>query len=63
MKCQILFYGKNKKNISIFRLLKVLPRVLSINVLPAETAFCEPWSNTNDCSKGRNREKKRLFLS
>ena len=29
MKCQILFSGKNK-NISMCRLLKILPRVLSI---------------------------------
>ena len=29
MKCQILFSGKNKKNISKCRLLKILPRVLS----------------------------------
>ena len=31
MKCQILFSGKNKKNISKCRLLKILPRVLSVN--------------------------------
>ena len=30
MKCQILFPGKDKKNIPICRLLKILPRVLSI---------------------------------
>ena len=30
MKCQILFIGKNKKNISKCRLLKILPRVLSV---------------------------------
>ena len=30
MKCQILFSGKNKKNISKCRLLKFLPRVLSV---------------------------------
>ena len=29
MKCQILFSGKNKKTISLCRLLKILPRVLS----------------------------------
>ena len=29
--CQNQFSGKNKKNISIYRLLKILPRVLSIN--------------------------------
>ena len=32
MKCQILFSGKNKKNISKCRLLKILPRVLSIKL-------------------------------
>ena len=31
MKCQILFSGKNKKNISKCRLLKILPRVLSVD--------------------------------
>ena len=30
MKCQILFSGKNKKNIAICHLLKILPGVLSI---------------------------------
>ena len=30
MQCQILFSGKNKKNISKCRLLKILPRVLSV---------------------------------
>ena len=33
MKCQILFSWKSKKNISKCRLLKILPRVLSVNVL------------------------------
>ena len=33
MKCQILFSGKNKKNISKCRLLKILPRVLSVKDL------------------------------
>ena len=32
MKCQILFSGKNKKNISKCHLLKILPRVLSVNM-------------------------------
>ena len=31
MKCQILFSGKNKKNILKCRLLQILPRVLSVN--------------------------------
>ena len=30
MKCQILFSGKNKKNILKCRLLQILPRVLSV---------------------------------
>ena len=33
MKCQILFSGKNKKNISKCNLLIILPRVKSINSL------------------------------
>ena len=33
MKCQNLFSGKNKKNISKCHLLNFLPRVLSINIL------------------------------
>ena len=33
MKCQNLFSGKNKKNISKCRLLKILPRVLSVKSL------------------------------
>ena len=31
MKCQNWFSGKNKKNISVYPLLKILPRVLSVN--------------------------------
>ena len=33
MKCQSLFSGKNKKNISKCHLLKVLPSMLSLNML------------------------------
>ena len=29
MKCQILIYGKNKKNISICHMLQILPRALT----------------------------------
>ena len=36
MKCQILFSGKNKKNISKCHLLKILPRVLSVNTSSSE---------------------------
>ena len=32
MKCQVLFSWKNEKNISKYRLLKILPRVLSVKV-------------------------------
>ena len=32
MKCQILFLGKKKKNVSKCHLLKILPRVLSVNI-------------------------------
>ena len=35
MKCQILFSGKNKKNISRCHLPKILPRVLSVKGRPA----------------------------
>ena len=31
MKCQNLFSGEIKKNISVCRLLKILPRALSVN--------------------------------
>ena len=37
MKCHILFSEKNKKNISKCRLLKILPRVLSVKA-PVTTA-------------------------
>ena len=42
MKCQILFSGKNEKNISKYCLLKILPRVLSVNESEAEQnlMFC-----------------------
>ena len=43
MKCQILFSGKNKKNISKCRLLKILPTVLSVNPL----WLVLPMSGTN----------------
>ena len=36
MKCHILFSEKNKKNISKCRLLKILPRVLSVKSYPDE---------------------------
>ena len=37
MKCQNLFSGNNKKNVSIYCLLKILPRVLSTKkqILPS----------------------------
>ena len=39
MKCPILFSEKNKKNISKCRLLKILPRVLSVNTLISVLSF------------------------
>ena len=30
MECQILFPGKNKKNIEIYHILKILPSMLSV---------------------------------
>ena len=41
MKCHILFSEKNKKNISKCRLLKILPRVLSVNMLKEEEVYDE----------------------
>ena len=40
MKCHILFSGKNKKNISKCRLLKILPRVLSVKLHWDVQGFC-----------------------
>ena len=40
MKCQILFSGKNKKNISKCRLLKILPRVLSVKLTGWWNCYC-----------------------
>ena len=48
MKCQILFPGKNKKNILKCHLMKILPRVLSVNL-------CSLWKNSA--------EKRLIFLS
>ena len=39
MKCLILFSGKNKKNISKCRLLKILPRVLSVKMRAHTVTF------------------------
>ena len=49
MKCHILFYGKNKKNISIC-LLKILPRVLSIKVLNGMTNSVDPEQSLQEQS-------------
>ena len=40
MKCHILFSGKNKKNILKCRLLKILPRVLSVNTVIIKLEMC-----------------------
>ena len=47
MKCQILFSGKNKKNISKCRLLKILPRVLSVKSIHFNV-FCTLGKITAD---------------
>ena len=39
MKYQLLFSGKNKKNISIYCLLKILPRVLSVKLAASKAEF------------------------
>ena len=36
MKCESLFFGKNKKNISECRLLKVLPSMLRVKAMGIE---------------------------
>ena len=43
MKCQILFSEKNKKNISKCRLLKILPRVLSVKGSSGYPSILEQW--------------------
>ena len=46
MKYQNLFSGKNKKNISMCSLMKILPRVLSVNqksVLVFSSPGLSPW--------------------
>ena len=45
MKCQILFSGKNKKNISKCRLLKILPRVLSVKHSDTSSVCCLEYIN------------------
>ena len=49
MKCQILFIGKNKKNISKCRLLKILPRVLSVKAIvdAAQWKINDKWQTTD----------------
>ena len=59
MKCQDLFSGKNKKNISKRRLLKTLPRVLSVNKTGSER---RETSNTTSKFFGHFHQKKRQYL-
>ena len=47
MKCQILFSGKNKKNISKCHLLKILPRVLSVNMLAQNVHIAKILNTTS----------------
>ena len=58
MKCQILFSGKNKKNISKCHLLKILPRVLRVN-----DGFSEMLTSSNMCFCEERRRKKKLWIS
>ena len=58
MQCQILFSGKNKKNISKCRLLKILPRVLSVK---QGVKYCtktlseqSDFTSSTDCNKQKN---------
>ena len=44
MKCQILFSGKKYENISKCRLLKILPRVLSVKTGVYFTLLNRYWS-------------------
>ena len=50
MKCQILFSGKNKKNISKCRLLKFLPRVLRVNLFSMAIVNAYMSSNMKKCT-------------
>ena len=58
MKCQILFHGRNKKNISKCGLLKILPRVLSVrqHLLVIHLIQCtiihSTVDNMSDCGPG-----------
>ena len=59
MQCQILFSGKNKKNISKCRLLIILPRVLSVK---QGVKYCtktlsdaqSDFTSSTDCNKQKN---------
>ena len=43
MKCQILFSGKNKKNITNLYSAELAKRVVKINPCPAEPRYTLPW--------------------
>ena len=45
MKCHILFSEKNKKNISKCRLLKILPRMLSVKYIDLENPYPDKTRN------------------
>ena len=49
MKCQIPFSGKNKKNISKCRLLKILPRVLRVKMSSAAVVTGVCCDQYTDC--------------
>ena len=63
MKCQILFPGKNKNNISICRLLKILPSVLSVQIMDINWLIVLAFNDTSTLmghfvSSPREREKR-----
>ena len=74
MKCQILFSGKNKKNISKCRLLKILPRVLSVKLgCSLQKAICTcpalphaaqiPFQGSNSEKEGVYSKRKKKMLT
>ena len=61
MQCQILFSGKNKKNISKCRLLKILPRVLSVKPVGSkikQTTFLSLFCLENSACSVKDQKKK-----
>ena len=69
MKCQILFSGKNKKNISKCHLLKILPRVLSVNRSKRAIEWIRLWNweevqqedNVKSCEQASHEISQNLY--